>query len=170
MTHGGAEAGAEPGPPPLMDRIARTIAICGGLFMLAAATMVTISVLLRWLLKSGIRGDFEMVQIATAVAVFAFLPLCQIRRGNVFVDTFTLSTPTWLNRGLDRLWDVVYAGFAFLIGWRLILGGLDAIASRTSSMVLAIPVGWAILAVGAMALFLGVVALTTARRLGRSFS
>lgn len=57
-----------------------------------------------------------------------------------------------------------------MIGWRLILGGLDAIASRTSSMVLAIPVGWAILAVGAMALFLGVVALTTARRLGRNFS
>lgn len=170
MTHGGAEAGAESAPPPWMDRIARAIAICGGLFMLAAATMVTISVLLRWLLRSGIRGDFEMVQIATAVAVFAFLPLCQIRRGNVFVDTFTLRTPTWLNRGLDRLWDVVYAGFAFLIGWRLILGGLDAIVSRTSSMVLAIPVGWAILAVGAMALFLGVVALTTARRLGRRFT
>lgn len=170
MTLEGAEAGAEPAPPPMMDRIARTIAICGGLFMLAAAIMVTTSVLLRWLLRSGIRGDFEMVQIATAVAVFAFLPLCQIRRGNVFVDTFTLRTPTWINRGLDRLWDVVYAGFAFLIGWRLILGGLDAIASRTSSMVLAIPVGWAILAVGAMALFLGVVALTTARRLGRRFT
>lgn len=167
MTLEGADAGAEPVPPPWMDRIARAIAICGGLFMLAAAAMVTTSVLMRWLFKSGIRGDFEMVQIATAVAVFAFLPLCQIRRGNVFVDTFTLRTPTWFNRGLDRLWDIVYAGFAFLIGWRLILGGADAISSRTSSMVLAIPVGWAILLVGTMALFLGLVALTSARRLGR---
>jgi hypothetical protein len=102
------------------------------------------------------------------VAVFAFLPLCQLRRGNVFVDTFTLRTPGWFNRGLDRLWDLVYAGFALLIGWRLILGGLDAIGSRTSSMVLAIPVGWAIFAVGVMALFLGFVALIAFHRLGRT--
>lgn len=113
MTHGGAEAGAEPGPPPLMDRIARTIAICGGLFMLAAATMVTISVLLRWLLKSGIRGDFGDRPDRHRSGGLRLPAAVPDPRGNVFVDTFALSTPTWLNRGLDRLWDVVYAGFAF---------------------------------------------------------
>ncbi len=167
MTHEGAAADAVVSAP-WIDRVARGLAILGGLFMLAAAVMVTTSVTLRWLFKSGVKGDFEMVQIATAVAVFAFLPLCQLRRGNVFVDTFTLRTPGWFNRGLDRLWDLVYAGFALLIGWRLILGGLDAIGSRTSSMVLAIPVGWAILAVGVMALFLGLVALISFHRLGRA--
>lgn len=167
MTHEGTAADVV-ASAPWVDQVARGLAILGGLFMLAAAIMVTTSVTLRWLFKSGVKGDFEMVQIATAVAVFAFLPLCQLRRGNVFVDTFTLRTPTWLNRGLDRLWDLVYAGFALLIGWRLILGGLDAIGSRTSSMVLAIPVGWAILAVGVMALFLGLVALISFRRLGRA--
>lgn len=135
--------------------------------MLAAAIMVTTSVILRWLFKSGVKGDFEMVQIATAVAVFAFLPLCQLKRGNVFVDTFTLRTPAWLNRGLDRLWDVVYAAFALLIGWRLIVGGLDAIGSRTSSMVLAIPIGWAILGTGVMALGLAAVTLVSAKRLSQ---
>ncbi len=120
MTHEGAAADAVVSAP-WIDRVARGLAILGGLFMLAAAVMVTTSVTLRWLFKSGVKGDFEMVQIATAVAVFAFLPLCQLRRGNVFVDTFTLRTPGWFNRGLDRLWDLVYAGFALLIGWRLIL-------------------------------------------------
>lgn len=161
VTGGGAS------PPGLIDRVARGLAIFGGLFMLAAAFMVSTSVLLRWLFRSGVQGDFEMVQIATAVAVFAFLPLCQLKRGNVFVDTFTLRTPARLNRFLDRLWDGLYAGFALLIGWRLIVGGLDAIASRTSSMVLAIPIGWPILATGLMAFILAGATLVSAQRLSR---
>lgn len=167
MTQEGAEQRGVPAPG-IIDAVTRALAILGGLLMLAAAVMVTVSVLLRWLFRSGVQGDFEMVQIATAVAVFAFLPYCQIRCGNVFVDTFTLRTPDWLNRNLDRLWDLVYAGFAVLIGWRLMAGGLDAISSRTSSMVLAIPIGWAILATAVMALFLALVTLTTALRLGRA--
>lgn len=167
---GAADGAAAPGAAaarPLIDRIAAGLALGGGLLMLAAAAMVTLSVLSRWLLQAGVKGDFEMVQIATAVAVFSFLPLCQSRRGNVFVDTFTLRTPAWLNRGLDLIWDMVYAGFAFLIGWRLLLGAADAISSRTGSMVLAIPIGWAIMATGAMALFLALVCLTTALGLRR---
>lgn len=166
MTQEGAAQRGLPAPG-IIDTVTRTLAVLGGLVMLAAAVMVTVSVLLRWLFRSGVQGDFEMVQIATAVAVFAFLPYCQIRRGNVFVDTFTLRTPGWLNRNLDRLWDLVYAGFALLIGWRLMAGGIDAISSRTSSMVLAIPIGWAIAAASLMALFLALVAVTSALRLGR---
>jgi len=154
----------------VIGRIARAVAVAGGALMLATAVMVVVSVVSRWLFKSGVKGDFEMVQIATAVAVFAFLPLCQWRRGNVFVDTFTLRAPAWFNRSLDTLWDLVYAGFAALIAWRLALGAFDAISSRTSSMVLALPTGWAILATAVMAAFLAVVAAVTAIRRYRSAS
>ena len=37
--------------------------------------------------------------MATAIAVFSFLPYCQARRGNIVVDTFT----TWLPAALNRL-------------------------------------------------------------------
>lgn len=163
---GAGERAADERPGPI-GRLAYGLAVAGGLVMLAAAIMVAASVLARWLAGSGIQGDFEMVQIATAVAVFAFLPFCQLRRGNVFVDTFTLKAPAGLNRGLDTLWDLVYAGFAALIAWRLALGAADAITSRTTSMVLAIPIGWAILLAAGMAAFLALVALATARRLWR---
>ena len=54
----------------------------------------------RWLLQlRPINGDFEMVQMATAIAVFSFLPYCQARRGNIVVDTFT----SWLPRAHQRL-------------------------------------------------------------------
>lgn len=170
MTSETTGEGARPPEAGLVDRVARGLAVFGGAVMLATAAMVTVSVLLRWLFKSGINGDFEMVQIATAVAVFSFLPLCQLGRGNVFVDTFTLKAPARFNRGLDALWDLVYAAFALLIAWRLGLGAYDAIASHTSSMVLAIPIGYAIAATAAMALFLFVATLTAFRRLFRTAS
>ncbi len=167
MTEPGGGGEAAGGSGGLLERIARALAIAGGALMLATAIMVTTSVVLRWLFKSGVKGDFEMVQIATAVAIFAFLPLCQWRRGNVFVDTFTLKTPAWFNRRLDALWDMVYAGFAALIAWRLALGAIDSIQSRTSSMVLAIPTGWAIAVAAAMAAFLAVVTVATTVRVYR---
>ena len=53
------------------------------------AVLVTASVLTRWLTAQGVPGDFELLQIGLALAVFAFMPLCQLRGGNLFVDTFT---------------------------------------------------------------------------------
>lgn len=132
--------------------------------MLAAALLVTASVTLRWIRRDGIQGDFEMVQIATAVAVFSFLPLCQWGRGNVFVDTFTLKAPAAFNRALDVLWDIVYAAFALFIAWRLSLGAFDALSSRTGTMVLGLPIGWAIATVSLMAVVLAVITAATAVR------
>jgi TRAP-type C4-dicarboxylate transport system permease small subunit len=122
---------------------------------------------MRWLLGDGISGDFELVQIATALGAFAFLPLCQSRHGNVIVDTFTARLPERARRGLDALWDLVYAAIIAIIAWRLVVGALDAFASQTTSMVLGIPQGYAIAACAVMGAFLSVVAVTTAKRAAR---
>jgi TRAP-type C4-dicarboxylate transport system permease small subunit len=108
-----------------------------------------VSVLMRWLLGAGISGDFELVQIATALGAFAFLPLCQARHGNVIVDSFTTRLSRRARHRLDALWDLTYAALIAIISWRLVLGAFDAFASETTSM-------------GA---FLSVVAVATARRL-----
>ena len=141
------------------------LALAGGAVMVAVATMVTVSVLMRWLAGDGISGDFELVQIATALAAFAFLPLCQARRGNVIVDTFTAKLPRPATVALDALWDLVYAALIGVLSWRLVLGARDAFASQTTSMVLGIPQVYAIAACAAMGIFLSVVAVITAVRL-----
>ena len=41
----------------------------------------------------GHPGDIEIVQLGCAVAVFAFLPLCQLKRANVLVGVFTKNLP-----------------------------------------------------------------------------
>ncbi|MEA2935840.1 MAG: hypothetical protein QOD74_2486, partial [Variibacter sp.] len=79
--------------PPSWTRLSRPLAIAGGLLLLAVAGIVVVSVLMRWLIGTSISGDIELVQIATALAVFSFLPLCQSHRGNIMVDTFTNKLP-----------------------------------------------------------------------------
>jgi TRAP-type C4-dicarboxylate transport system permease small subunit len=138
------------------------LAIAGGLLMLATATIVVVSVTMRWLTSNSVQGDIELVQIATALAIFSFLPLCQGHRGNIMVDTFTAWLPKRAQAALDGLWDLVYAGMAALIAWRLTVGAYDTIRSRTVSMMLGLPVGWAIAACAAMAALLAVVAVITA--------
>jgi TRAP-type C4-dicarboxylate transport system permease small subunit len=153
---------------PSLNRVAGALALAGGLLCVGLALLVTGSVLKRWATNQGIEGDFELVQISLALAVFSFLPLCQARRGNIMVDTFTAGLPLRAQRALDGVWDLVLAGVAGLIAWRLALGAMDSLRTGTTSMVLGLPVGYAIAACALMAAFLAVVAGLTALERFRS--
>lgn len=152
----------------LLGRIAGGLAILGGCLMLSAAVMVCVSVALRKFADSAVPGDIELVQIATALSVFAFLPLCQWHRGNIMVDTFTTWLPESVQRGLDALWDIVYGLVMAIIAWRLLVGAGDTLRSNTVSMILGLPTGWAIGACAVMGVFLTFVAFATAARRMRS--
>ncbi|WP_207476129.1 TRAP transporter small permease [Arenibaculum pallidiluteum] len=147
--------------------LAEGLALAGGVLMLAVACLVTASVLMRWLLDEGISGDFEIVQISTAVAAFSFLPLCQAARGNIIVDSFTGRLPRRARDLLDAVWDIVYGIAAVLIAWHLLLGARDSLASGTTSMVRQLPIGYAVAACSAMAAVLAAVAFVTATRLAK---
>lgn len=144
------------------------LAMVGSLLVIAVALIVVTSVVRRWLTDDVIFGTVEIVEIATALAVFSFLPLCQARRGNVVVDTFTARLkPRALDR-IDAFWDLVYAGVEALIAWQILQGARDTIVSQTTSMMLGLPVGYAIAACAVMAAVLAIVAVATAVRLLRS--
>ena len=163
--------GATPSPAPaggVFETLARGLAVAGGLVVLGIALFVTASVGLRWTTGFGIRGDFELVQIATAVSIFAFMPFCQWRRGNIFVDTFTKWMPEALSRAIDALWDLVYAALCGLIGWRRLLGAFESQASGTNSMVLALPQWPAILAAAVLMGLVAITAVATAARMART--
>lgn len=158
-----------PGPGPLTG-LTEKLAMIGGLLVLGAATLVCVSVGLRWLMATSVPGDFELVQIAVALAAFAFLPYSQIRRGNIIVTTFTADLPVRVQNAMDAFWDLVWAGFAALIAWRLGVGALEMIANHTTSMVSGIPLGWAVAAAALMAVLLSVAGIATALRMLRARS
>ncbi len=144
------------------ERLGAALALAGAALSLFIAGLVTVSVGLRWVTSSGLPGDFETVQMAVALAIFSFLPYTQLRRGNMLVDTFTIRLPPRAVVAIDAFWDIVYAAAAALLGWRLAVGATDAISSQTTTMVLGLPVGWAIMACAAMASLLAVASLVTA--------
>lgn len=130
--------------------------------MLAAALLVTVSILGRWSGVGPVPGDFEFVQMATALAVFAFFPYCQARRGNIVVDMLTTGLPKRAQQVLDALWDLVWAGFGALIAWRLWIGATEAANNGTTTMMLALPVAPAIYVASVLAGILAFVAAVTA--------
>ncbi len=166
-----SESGAE-GTASGFDRAVQGVALLGGVLLIALATTVVVSVTLRSDLvgKAGVPGDFELVQMATGVAAFCFLPWCQLRRGNIFVDTFTLKLPQRWQRAIDAGWDVVYGLAMALIAWRLGVGARAAFASGENTMVLQFP---SYLPIGFCALLAALVSATafvSARRLLKASS
>ena len=143
-------------------RISDRLALAGGALLMGMAFLVTASVLLRWLMRQGIPGDFELLQIGLALAVFSFMPLCQLRGGNLFVDTFTGRLPPAVWRRLDGLWSLVYAVVAALIAVMLAMGAVETLRSGTTTMVLELPLGWPIAISAALAAWLAYVVLLTA--------
>jgi TRAP-type C4-dicarboxylate transport system permease small subunit len=126
------DAPALPDDPPgvpgarWVEKLAAGLAVAGGVLTSLAAALVTVSVLGRWLLNSPIPADYEMVEIAVGVAVFAFLGQTQARSGHIAVDTFTLKLPTQVNAAIDGVWDLVLAAFLGFFAWGLWAGGLEA--------------------------------------------
>ena len=132
--------------------------------MLAIAVLVTVSVLSRWTTSESVRGDFDLVQIGVALAIFAFLPFCQLRGANIFVDSFTTRLPARGRAALDALWSLLYAAAAGVIAWRMAAGARETVANGTTSMVLGLPIGWAMVVATAFMAWLAVAALVVAIR------
>ncbi|WP_165354628.1 TRAP transporter small permease [Tropicimonas sp. IMCC6043] len=75
-----------------VETAARLLAWSGGVVLLAVATVTFVSVIGRALDGVGlgaVPGDYELVAHGCAIAVFFFLPWCQLKRGHVTVDILT---------------------------------------------------------------------------------
>lgn len=141
------------------SRLVAALAMVGGALAVTTGLLVTVSVTLRWLNLGGIPGDFELVQMLTAVSVFCFLPFCQFRRGHVIVDAATQNLREPVRRRVDGLWEIVAAAIFALVAFQLAQGALGMNASNTRSMVLALPIAPAVWACAALCAVLAVVAL-----------
>ncbi|MGE4609987.1 MAG: TRAP transporter small permease subunit [Paracoccaceae bacterium] len=75
-----------------------------------------------WAGLGPVPGDFELVELTCAVAVFSFLPWSQINRGQVTVDVLADAFPPRLRTFLGMAGDTAMAAAAIVIAWRLWLG------------------------------------------------
>ena len=69
-----------------IERLCNLFAYAGGLVLAAVALMTVVSIIGRRVINMPVTGDYELVANGVGLAVFAFLPLCQLKRGHVTVD------------------------------------------------------------------------------------
>jgi len=109
----------------LLEGLSRWLAYGGGAVLVSLALITMASIIGRFFLFLGLRpikGDFELVEAGCAIAIFAFLPWCQIKRGHVTVDVFIQSLPARGQAFLGFVGDLLLAVAAYVILWRLWLG------------------------------------------------
>ena len=109
----------------LVAKACRAWAIAGGAVMCGAMTITVVSVVGRATGIGPVDGDFEIMEIATAIAVFSFMPYAQIRRGHVIVDVFTQNLPRRWLRFLNAMGAVAISIVALMWLWRMPVGGWD---------------------------------------------
>lgn len=163
----------------LLYRLSVIVALLGGVVLTAVTVMTVYSIVGRHLVSftwfrdlpvigqfRPVTGDFELVELGCAVAIFAFLPYCQMVRGNVAVDFFTANAHPRTKAWLACLGNGLFTLIAGLLTWRLYHGYLDMERYGQTSMVLRIPIYWAYMpAVATMALLTVVCAYTVYRSL-----
>lgn len=147
----------------VLDAVSRLFALCAGLMLTAMALMSVYSIIGRSFFDKPVLGDYELVQMMSAVAVTMALPYCQMVRGHIIVDFFT----TWLSRRsnavLDTLAALLLALCAFVIGWRVSVATFEFARNNDASMLLGLPTWWGYAPMGPSFFLLGCAALYTAR-------
>lgn len=150
----------------LVERIARSMAVIGGLVLTVLVILTCISVIGRGLNTLGhsdvfvalsegladtlistgvgpVTGDFELVEAGVAFAIFSFLPICQLYSSHATVDVFTNSLPRRANRVIATFWETVLTAVILLITFRLFAGMQSKMAYGETTFLLQFPVWWA---------------------------
>ena len=102
----------------LIHSLSKALALTAGGVLVLLAVMTVVSIAGRSLLWAGlapIAGDFELVEIGTAVAVFGFLPYCHLHRGHVSVDVLANQLLALVFNILTLLGDLAVALVTYLV-------------------------------------------------------
>ncbi len=129
----------------LLTGLSRLLALLGGVLLILVTVLVVVSVSGRALVWAGLApvpGDFELVEAATALAIFCFLPWCQIQRGHVAVDVFVELLGPRADAALSVLFNALMTVVAGFILWRLWAGMLDKMQYNETTFILQFPVWW----------------------------
>ena len=123
----------------ILTLLSRLCAILAGLLLTAITLMTCYSLIGRNTTGATISGDFELTGVATGAAIALFMPLCQLKRGNIIVDFFTAKASDKTNAQLARLGSLFLSVTFMLLSWRTALGGLSAFETQSGTMMLGFP-------------------------------
>lgn len=133
----GIAPNAEASVGRLLQTLSKWLAYFGGVVLTGLAVMTVASIIGRALIWAGfgpIQGDFELVELGCAVAVFSFLPWSQMNRQQVTVDILVDTFPPRIRTFLGMIGDLAMALASSVIAWRLWLGMGERIPFGSEAM------------------------------------
>lgn len=153
-----------------LRRVITAWALVGGCLLLGIVAVNVLAVA-SGVAGHRITGDFEITEMLVAVAVFCFLPYCQMTDANVTADIFTARASPRMIAVLRLAASVVALAFAALLLWRMGLGMGDQRRFGYRTTILQIPIWWAFVPIlVSLALLVAASALTlieSGRRMAR---
>lgn len=142
-------------------------AILGGLILLVVVTINVASVI-GGVVWKPFPGDFEMTEIGVAVAVFMFLPYCQLHETNVTADIFTQRASRRTIAALRLITAVIAFAFAALLLWRMSEGLQNQRDFGYTTAILQFPIWTAFLPILISLAFLAIAAVVSITEQTRS--
>ena len=123
----------------LLEQLAKGCAVLAGVLLTVITLMTCASLIGRNTTGTTLVGDFELTGLAAGAAIALFMPWCQVTRGNIIVDFFTVRASASTQASLDRLGALCLGLAMAFLAWRTTLGGLNAWVSQSGSMMLGFP-------------------------------
>lgn len=126
----------------LLEKVTRVLALAGGVLLLVSVVLSIVSISGRYAFSAPVPGDYELVELICAVAVFLFFPYTHSIGGNLTAEFFTSGLPRRWQMGLEVVHDTIFTLVAALLAWRLGAGMVDKIDNGDSSILLQVPLWW----------------------------
>ena len=123
----------------VLESLAKLCAIIAGLLLISITLMTCASLIGRNTTGDSIVGAFELTGVAAGAAIALFMPICQLRRGNIIVDFFTTNLSSNTNDKLDRFGTLLTALLFALLAWRTTLGGLNVFSANSETQIMGFP-------------------------------
>ncbi len=120
------------------SRLITLWALLGGAVLLLVVAVNMLSII-GSVFGTPFPGDFELTEMGVAIAVFAFLPYCQLVGANVSADIFTAGASRRVIAFFTLLGSLVALVFALLLIWRMYYGMLDQKNYDYTTTILQIP-------------------------------
>lgn len=123
----------------ILEKLAKLCAILAGVLLTCITLMTCASLIGRNTTGDSIVGAFELTGVAAGAAIALFMPLCQLRRGNIIVDFFTARMSDAVNDKLDRFGTLLLVVIFGLLAWRTTLGGLNVWSAHSETQIMGFP-------------------------------
>lgn len=131
------------GPQGLATRVITGWALVGGAVLVGVVLVNAWSILAGAMFNKPFPGDFELTEMGAGIAVFCFLPYCQLTGSNVSADIFTMRAGPRAVALMSLFAALIAVLFAALLLWRMSAGLMDYREYEEFTGILQIPIWWA---------------------------